>query len=76
MAKSTVFTSSRSQAVRIPKALALPADVKVVEVVAVGRTRIISPAGEAWVAWFEGPSVTDDFMQDRDQPGMQDRESF
>ncbi|MFA5516557.1 MAG: type II toxin-antitoxin system VapB family antitoxin [Desulfuromonadales bacterium] len=76
MEKTTVFKSNRSQAVRLPKAVALPEDIKQVDVVAVGRTRIITPAGEAWDTWFDGPSVTADFMVERDQPPVQDREGF
>ncbi|KTC12411.1 MULTISPECIES: type II toxin-antitoxin system VapB family antitoxin [Pseudomonas] len=76
MEQSTVFKSNRSQAVRLPKALALPDDVKRVDVVAVGRTRIISPAGETWNSWFDGDSVSADFMTEREQPADQLRESF
>ncbi|POD70457.1 type II toxin-antitoxin system VapB family antitoxin [Pseudomonas syringae] len=76
MEQSTVFKSNRSQAVRLPKAVALPDDVKRVDVVAVGRTRIISPAGEMWNSWFDGESVSDDFMAEREQPTEQLRESF
>ncbi|EHP9826756.1 toxin-antitoxin system antitoxin VapB, partial [Escherichia coli] len=53
-----------------------PENVKRVEVIAVGRTRIITPAGESWDEWFDGNSVSDDFMDNREQPGMQERESF
>ncbi|EES1232901.1 toxin-antitoxin system antitoxin VapB, partial [Escherichia coli] len=52
--ETTVFFSNRSQAVRLPKAVALPENVKRVEVIAVGRTRIITPAGETWDEWFDG----------------------
>ncbi|MFB0712757.1 type II toxin-antitoxin system VapB family antitoxin [Buttiauxella noackiae] len=76
MEKTTVFKSNRSQAVRLPKAVALPEDVKHVEIVAIGRTRIISPAGESWDDWFNGESVTADFMSERDQPSEQIREDF
>lgn len=76
MEKTTVFKSNRSQAVRLPKAVALPEDVKHVDIVAVGRTRIITPAGESWDSWFDGESVTSDFMVAREQPGDQDREEF
>ncbi|WP_336221322.1 type II toxin-antitoxin system VapB family antitoxin [Citrobacter amalonaticus] len=76
MEKTTVFKSNRSQAVRLPKAVALPEDVKHVDIVAVGRTRIITPAGESWDSWFDGESVTSDFMVAREQPGDQDREGF
>ena len=74
--ETTVFLSNRSQAVRLPKAVALPEDVKRVEIIAVGRTRIITPAGESWDSWFDGENVSDDFMTSRDQPAMQEREAF
>ncbi|WP_188390276.1 AbrB/MazE/SpoVT family DNA-binding domain-containing protein, partial [Pseudomonas fluvialis] len=44
MEQGAVFQSNRSQAVRLPKAVALPEDVKRVDVVVVGRARIITPA--------------------------------
>ena len=74
--ETTVFLSNRSQAVRLPKAVALPDDVKHVEIVAVGRSRIISPAGESWDAWFDRDAVTSDFMSTREQPDTQIREDF
>ena len=76
MEKTTLFKSNRSQAVRLPKAVALPDDVKQVEIVALGRTRIITPAGEAWDSWFDGESVSPDFMGAREQSGEQNREDF
>lgn len=76
MDQGAVFQSNRSQAVRLPKAVALPEDVKRVDVVALGRTRIITPAGESWDSWFEGEGVTADFMAERDQPAEQEREGF
>ncbi|EOZ5867734.1 toxin-antitoxin system antitoxin VapB [Escherichia coli] len=74
--ETTVFLSNRSQAVRLPKAVALPEDVQKVEIIAIGRTRIITPAGESWDSWFDGENVSADFMDIRDQPAMQERESF
>lgn len=76
MEQGSVFLSNRSQAVRLPKAVALPDDVKRVDVVAIGRTRIISPEGESWDSWFEGEGVTTDFMTERDQPVGQEREAL
>ena len=76
MEKTTVFKNNRSQAVRLPKAVALPDNVSQVEIIAVGRTRIITPAGEGWDSWFDGEDVTSDFMTSRDQPDEQERESF
>ncbi|ANF89337.1 antitoxin (plasmid) [Pseudomonas antarctica] len=76
MEQGSVFLSNRSQAVRLPKAAALPDDVKRVDVIAIGRTRILTPAGESWDSWFDGEGVTADFMADREQPADQERESF
>ena len=76
MEKASVFKSNRSQAVRLPKAVSLPDDVKRVEVIAIGRTRIISPVGESWDSWFAGEAVSKDFMSERDQPDDQERESL
>jgi len=75
-ANTTVFKSNQTQAVRLPKAVAFPETIKKVEIVAVGNTRIITPAGESWDYWFDRPGVSDDFMVERDQPVDQQRESF
>ena len=74
--QGAVFLSNRSQAIRLPKAVALPDDVKPVDIVAVGRARIITPAGESWDSWFEGEAVTADFMSEREQPAPQEREAL
>ncbi|MDD0977385.1 type II toxin-antitoxin system VapB family antitoxin [Pseudomonas fontis] len=76
MEQGAVFKSNRSQAIRLPKSVAMPEDVTRVDVVAVGRTRIISPAGESWDSWFEGDDVSPDFMASREQPADQEREGF
>ena len=76
MKKSTVFMRGRTQTMRLPEAVALLAEVKIVDVIAVGRTRIISSTGESWDSWFSGLGVTSDFMKSREQPEQQKRESF
>lgn len=76
MERAGVFMSNKSQAVRLPKAVALPAGVKQVDIVSLGRARLIVPAGEGWDSWFASPGVTGDFLSDRDQPSPQERESF
>lgn len=72
--QTKVFKSNQSQAVRLPKPVALPASVREVDITIIGRSRLISPAGETWDSWFDGESVSDDFMVDRDQPVAQERE--
>ena len=74
MEQSTVFKSNQSQAVRLPKAVALPESVKRVDIVKLGNRRLITPAGTAWDSWFDGPGVTDDFMVEREQPVDQERD--
>ena len=74
MEKAGVFKSNKSQAVRLPKPVALPDSVKRVDIVALGRSRLIAPAGEAWDSWFDNKTVTSDFMEDREQPEDQFRE--
>ncbi|WP_282349499.1 type II toxin-antitoxin system VapB family antitoxin [Pseudomonas sp. PS01301] len=76
MEQGSVFLSNKSQAVRLPKAVALPAGVKRVDVIAIGRTRILTPAGESWDSWFDGEGVTSEFMLDREQPAIQERDGF
>ena len=76
MHQGRIFISNRSQAVRIPKEAALPNHIKTVTIVAVGNTRIISPVGESWKNWFEGASVTSDFMKDRQQPSAPQRDGL
>ncbi|NOX41881.1 MAG: AbrB/MazE/SpoVT family DNA-binding domain-containing protein [Alphaproteobacteria bacterium] len=76
MERASVFKNNKSQAIRLPKRVALPPEVRQVDIVALGRARLIVPAGTAWESWFaEGP-VTSDFMVDRDQPDDQDRDPF
>lgn len=75
MTSSTVFTSNRSQAVRLPKAVAFPASVHQVDIVKIGRSRLIVPQGKRWNDLFQtGPRASDDFMVDREQPQAEQRE--
>ena len=74
MAQSTVFKNNKSQAIRLPKPVALPDNVKKVDIVKLGRARLITPAGESWDVWFDGKGVSDDFISEREQPGDQERE--
>ena len=74
--QTTLFKTNKTQAVRLPKAVELPASVKKVDVIAVGNTRIIVPAGESWDSWFDSLGVAADFMADREQPEDQIREGF
>ena len=74
MERASVFRSNKSQAVRLPKPVALPDSVKKVDIIPLGCGRLIVPAGAAWESWFDGEGVTSDFMNHREQPSEQERE--
>ena len=75
MVRSKLFTSNRSQAVRLPKAVAFPKGVHEVEIHKIGETRVISPVGKRWDDLFKrGPRVSADFMKERVQPPFEERE--
>ena len=76
MERASVFKSNKSQAVRLPKPVSLPETVKQVDIIRLGRARLIVPAGEAWDSWFDGDGVTGDFMTEREQPSDQAREEL
>lgn len=76
MTQSTVFKNNKSQAIRLPKPVALPDAVKKVDIVKLGRARLITPAGESWDLWFDSDGVSEDFMSEREQPDQQQRDSL
>ena len=76
MEKASVFKTNKTQAIRLPKSVALPDSVKQVDIVVLGRSRLITPSGESWDEWFAGDGVSDDFMNERDQPEEQERYAF
>ena len=71
MTRTTVFQSNRSQAVRLPKDVAFPKDVKEVAVLRDGKRRVIVPANAVWDDFFDAPGIE---LAGRDQPLVQERE--
>jgi antitoxin VapB len=71
--RTTLFRSNRSQAVRLPKDVAFPPEVREVAVLRDGRRRLIVPADSSWDDFFEVPGI--DFP-DREQPQAERRERF
>jgi antitoxin VapB len=77
MTRSTIFIHDDGQAVRLPEAVAFPEDVREVEILTVGSSRLISPVGKRWDDLFlHGARVSADFMTDRVQPSPEEREPF
>ena len=69
------FYRNRSQAVRLPKAVAFPQDVHRVDILKLGRSLLIVPQGRRWDDLFlAGPRLTADFMTEREQPAAEMRD--
>lgn len=71
LTRTTLFLSNRTQAVRLPKAVAFDDSVRDVEVIPDGPRRIIAPADTAWDDFFDAPGTD---LGERRQPEMQLRE--
>jgi len=77
MVATKLFKSNKSQAVRLPKAVAFPDDVTEVEIIKVGENRMIVPKGKSWEEFFKNvPLASPDFMLERDDLPPDERESF
>lgn len=73
MTRTTLFQTNRSQAVRLPKDVAFPPDIREVTILRDGARRIIVPTDHAWDDFFDSPGVD---IGERDQPPIQTREGF
>jgi antitoxin VapB len=77
MSSSTVFINNRSQAVRLPADMRLPAFVKRVSVRARGLERIITPIENTWDSFFlDSLAVPEDFLPTRASQAQSDREAL
>jgi antitoxin VapB len=70
MTRTKLFQSNRSQAVRLPKDVAFPADVSEVSILRDGARRVIAPADALWDDFFAAPGID---LPERDQPEGQAR---
>lgn len=75
MTQSTVFKTNKTQAVRIPKAMAFPDHVKKVNVIPQGDGLLIVPVKFTWEDFMNGPRLDEDFER-LPQPEMQTREDL
>lgn len=77
VAKTKLFMSNRSQAVRLPKEVAFPPDVTEVEIIRRGSGVLILPRGKSWDDYFRnGPFADADFMSDWEPLKGEEREEF
>jgi antitoxin VapB len=73
MARTKLFRSNRSQAVRLPKEVAFPEGVKEVTILREGKRRVIVPANAVWDDFFDAPGID---LPERDQPPAQERDAL
>lgn len=77
MSVGTVFVNNRTQAVRLPVDVRLPEGVHKVEIRVKGNERVIAPVGQTWDSFFQdGPTVSDDFLPERENQHQSDREAL
>ena len=75
--ETTLFMNNRTQAVRLPTEMRFDEKVKKVNIRIVGQDRILSPISNTWDYFFlHAPSVSDDFMQERETPMQAEREAL
>ena len=75
MDTATLFMNGGSQAVRLPKKFRFEGTRVVIK--KVGSSLILTPYEDIWRSFEEGLAMfPDDFMEDRNQPEMQERESL
>lgn len=55
--RAAVFKSNRSQAVRLPKAVAFPDDVKELRVIPQGKGLLLVPEDALWDDFFAQPGI-------------------
>jgi antitoxin VapB len=73
MARTKLFQTNRSQAVRLPKDVAFPDTVREVTILRDGARRVIVPADSVWDDFFDAPGID---LGERSQPQAQVRETL
>ena len=73
MQTARLFKNGRSQAVRLPKEFRFDGDRVFVK--RVGNAVVLVPYQEPWQSLFDSlDRFSDDYMKDREQPAVQERE--
>jgi antitoxin VapB len=72
--KAKLFKNGHSQAVRLPKEFRFKG--REVNIERVGDTLVITQVREDWASFFALPRASKDFMAERDQPPVQERETI
>lgn len=65
MVDTKLFVSNNNQVICLPEPVAFPVAVERVEVIALGKSRLLTPVDARWDDFFDGATVSPDFMSDR-----------
>jgi antitoxin VapB len=78
MSVGTVFTTNRTQAVRLPAETRFPEGVKHVTVRVLGQERVLAPAESAWDSFFAATALTasPDFLPERASQPQSERDAL
>jgi len=75
MQQAKLFQNGQSQAVRLPKDFRFEGDC--VAIKRVGKAVVLLPHNEPWETLFDAlGQFTPDFMEERSQPSIAEREGF
>lgn len=75
MQQAKLFQNGQSQAVRLPKDFRFDGDR--VNIKRVGKAVVLLPHNEPWEILFDSlEQFTSDFMEERRQPAVEEREGF
>jgi len=75
MKTAKLFQNGESQAVRLPKEFRLTGSKVFIK--KMGNATVLIPMDNPWESLFKSiPEFTSDYMNNRDQPEQQDRDSF
>jgi len=66
--RGSVFMTNGTQA------MPLPDGVTSADIVRRGQSWLIGPSNVSWAEWFEGETVSDDFLSERKQADIQERD--
>jgi antitoxin VapB len=73
MARTMLFQTNRSQAVRLSKDVAFPETVREVTILRDGARRVIVPTNAVWDDFFDAAGID---LGSRDEPKIQERDEL
>ena len=76
LSKTTKINLYANQLTNLPCWILEPDEINRVDILRLWKHLVLVPLNTNWDNWFNGPCVTDNFMNEREQPPMQERENL